>query len=107
MYTRNYFSDPSAMPSGYDGIALRENGDEPKEQESDVPVFKDIHKAPDKKNSGSFLEGILGNLHIGLPSLERFGYEEILIIAVAAFLFFSDSGDRECAILLILLLLIN
>ena len=94
------------MPQGYDGIALRENTGEENAGEIDVPVFKDSIKH-ETKNSGSFLEGILGNLHIGLPSLDRFGYEEILIIAVAAFLFFSDSGDRECAILLILLLLIN
>ena len=35
------------------------------------------------------------------------GTEEILIIATAAFLFFSKGGDRECALILLLLLFIN
>ena len=37
-------------------------------------------------------------------SLQNIGKEEILIIAAAAFLFFSKEGDRECAIMLLLLL---
>lgn len=37
---------------------------------------------------------------------KKFGTEEILIIATALFLFFSKSGDKECAIMLGLLLLV-
>lgn len=107
MYTRNYFNEPGALPSDYNGIALRENQSEPAPPIEDTPVHKEIRREESKKGSGGFLEGLFGNLHIGLPSLDKLGYEEILIIAVAAFLFFSDSGDKECAILLILLLLIN
>ena len=60
-----------------------------------------------KHNGGGFLENILGNLNIRLPSLDKIGFEEILIIAIAAFLFFSADGDRECALILLALLLIN
>ena len=40
-------------------------------------------------------------------SLPKIGTEEILIIAAAAYLFFSKDGDKECAIMLILLLFVN
>ena len=42
----------------------------------------------------------------GRFSLPKIGKEEILIIAMAAFLLFSKDGDKECAIMLILLLLV-
>ena len=49
-------------------------------------------------------------LFSGLSSLgltvPKFGAEDILIIATAAFLFFSKSGDKECAIMLLLLIFI-
>ena len=35
------------------------------------------------------------------------GTEEILIIATALFLFLSRDGDRECAVILLLLLIVN
>ena len=40
-------------------------------------------------------------------NLSKIGTEEILIIAAAIFLFLSKDGDNECAIMLLLLLLIN
>ena len=46
----------------------------------------------------------LGLGKLGLPKL---GTEEILIIGLALFLFLSRDGDKECAILLALLLLIH
>ena len=39
--------------------------------------------------------------------LPKLGTEEILIIGLALFLFLSRDGDKECAILLALLLLIH
>lgn len=49
-------------------------------------------------------EGVRNALH-----LENFkiGTEELLIIALAVFLFLSKEGDKECAIILFLLLFIN
>ena len=46
----------------------------------------------------------LGLGKLGLPKL---GTEEILIIGLALFLFLSRDGDKECAIVLALLLLIH
>jgi hypothetical protein len=63
---------------------------------------------PEKPKEGTgFLQNILGNINIRMPSLDKIGFEEILIIAIAAFLFFSADGDRECALILLALLLIN
>jgi hypothetical protein len=51
-----------------------------------------------------FPEGMRGALH-----LEKFklGTEELLLIALALFLFLSKDGDKECAIILFLLLFVN
>lgn len=106
MYTRNYFDGgESGMPRGYDGIALRG------ESNSDAEIVEAAAKAGNDiqadTKQGGLLSGVFGNLHIGLPSLDKIGYEEILIIGIAAFLFFSADGDRECALILLALLLIN
>ena len=53
---------------------------------------------------GSFLSDIGKNSKF---SLQKIGTEEILIIATAAFLFFAKEGDKECAIMLLLLLFLG
>jgi len=59
-------------------------------------IFRGGHKA-------SFLDN--------LPFIKNgkfdIGTEEILIVAVALFLLFSKSGDKECAIMLLLLLFVK
>ncbi len=101
MYTRNYFDgNDGAVPRGYDGIALC---DEPHQE----PPICHEHLPEKPKEGAGFLQGLLGNLNIRLPSLDKIGYEEILIIGIAAFLFFSADGDKECALILLALLLIN
>ena len=106
MYTRNYFDGgEGGMPRGYDGIALRgESNSDAEIVEAAAKAGNDIQADP---KQGGLLSGIFGNLHIGLPSLDKIGYEEILILGIAAFLFFSADGDRECALILLALLLIN
>jgi hypothetical protein len=106
MYTRNYFDGGEVdMPRGYDGIALRAEDSTELDETTPVAVTQTSSKT-DGKGAG-ILSGILGNLHLGIPSLDKIGYEEILIIGIAAFLFFSADGDRECALILLALLLIN
>ena len=46
-------------------------------------------------------------LGLGKLGLTKLGTEEILIIGLALFLFLSRDGDKECAIVLALLLLIH
>lgn len=107
MYTRNYFDGGEVgMPRGYDGIALRGEVSEP-EETAPLAIVNSEARPADEKTGGGILSGLLGNLHIGLPSLDKIGYEEILILGIAAFLFFSADGDRECALILLALLLIN
>ncbi len=68
-----------------------------------------VKASADTRRSGSILS-LFGGARTGLfnsfgPS--RIGSEEILIIAVAAFLFLSRDGDKECALMLLLLLIVN
>ncbi len=71
--------------------------------------------AKPKGNSGIFT-GLFKNfrhssIFNSIPFLKNgfadIGTEEILIVAVAIFLLFSKSGDKECAIMLFLLLFIK
>ena len=108
MYTRNYYDSDSNMPSGYDGVAIRMDERESPKNEEITEVFNERKDTVEKTGTvDGILSGLFGKLHLGLPSLEKIGYEEILIIGVAIFLLFSADGDKECALLLILLLLIN
>ncbi len=68
------------------------------------------------KGDGGILTGLFKNfrhtsIFNSLPFLKNgfadIGTEEILIVAVAIFLLFSKSGDRECAIMLFLLLFVK
>ncbi len=126
MYSRNYYADSQdglSLPENYDGTAFMNNAPPDVEEETAQPVFNEAHSAsaferpggpkakPHHHNekpsllSGIFgHDGLFGNLGLSMPN---FGTEEILIIATAAFLFFSKSGDKECALLLLLLLFIN
>ena len=132
MYTRSYYPEEERLtvPEKYDGTALRENvvreqvstpvrehteemrelrapWDIPKEEDT-VPVA-----AEEKKSiaSGLFerlpLGRLLGTKDIFKSSLSKIGTEEILLVGVALFLLFSKNGDKECAIMLLLLLFVN
>ena len=108
MYTRNYYDNEANMPNGYDGVAIRIDERESSRNEEAADVFNERKVTTEKSGTiDGILSGLFGKLHLGLPSLEKIGYEEILIIGVAIFLLFSADGDKECALLLILLLLIN
>jgi hypothetical protein len=108
MYTRNYFEGgEGGMPRGYDGIALRGDNTAEIEETSPAAIIEDNVKVSSTKPSGGILGGLFNSLHLSLPSLDRIGYEELLIIGIAAFLFFSADGDKECALILLALLLIN
>ena len=131
MYTRTY-NDAGhgiVIPESYGGTLLRENdsfvekdeiprseaGDSPGKNpwEEENKADKDMHKSEETVDTFSFLSKLpFGNLlsKLGLNSnfgLHKLGKEEILIIATAAFLFFSKDGDKECAIMLLLLLFLG
>ncbi len=135
MYTRSYTEENSGIliPESYGGTALRDSGfsesedveekmseyQEPIQRESTPPRedSDSVHTSGVPKSEG---DSVLGSLFSKLPignifgnifgngkfSLQNIGIEEILILATAAFLFFSKEGDKECAIMLMLLLFI-
>ena len=124
MYSRSYTAEKlSNLPSGYDGCAFGEEsrpqcnsscilGESKSEREDGCDSQDSIEAFGRQDRGGGFLSGIFDSLlgkGGGISSLRfpKIGVEEILIIATALFLLFSKDGDTECAILLLLLLLIN
>lgn len=122
MYTRTYNDDRRAIliPDSYGGTALSEGigaeshedkGKNPWEGEtakaSAEPTEtddKETFSAVQKPQMPSFLTNIFKNSSF---SLQKIGTEEILILATAVFLLFSKEGDKECAIMLLLLLFLT
>ncbi len=115
MYTGNYYpkEDGMKLPKDYGGSAFGESVSEVAEPEQDTDSGKAV-----ETGGGGLFESISSRLSLeklvpeGLRSalhLDKFkiGTEELLIIALALFLFLSKDGDKECAIILFLLLFIN
>ena len=116
MYSRNYYPDSPDrinLPENYDGNAFsqEENSNFTEEaveastyeKEGDgESILAGVGKMP--LFSGLFGKGGLIGGNLALPKI---GTEEIRILATAAFLFFSKNGDRECALILLLLLFIS
>ena len=126
MYTRSYFTEDKKIdiPENYDGNAFRENGDPFKENVTeDAFSREDRSEENQKATEASAIPSFFGRLPISkllsglggfsfkegsiLGVCQNFGAEEILIGAVALYLFFSKDGDRECAIMLLILLFIR
>ena len=119
MYTRSYFKDDTDSPQppeNYSGVALSEDeeaesvdtGANPWEKVEEVPVMKNESRSPfsDLLFSGK-LSGIFKRRGGGTGGLlGGIGTEEILIIAMALFLLLSKDGDKECAIMLLILLIL-
>lgn len=104
MYTRSYPEDDiRSVPDGYVGNAFREEIERTEEKED---------RKEESVSAGSFLEKLLptslGNIFSGnLLKNFHLGWEELLILGVAALLFFSRDGDKECALMLLLLIFIT
>ena len=135
MYTRAYYPEEQkiTVPENYDGTALREcsgttESAEPSEVDTPLRASWDIPKEIEvkedesdtvrsrPKESDGFFSGLrkkfpISNIFSGLDIFRdgslKLGSEEILLIGVALFLFFTKGGDKECAIMLLLLLLIK
>lgn len=121
MYTRKYTDDERelSIPSGYDGIALRQESDsaptdcamqdtEDTRQCASEPAEHDERDRDDSILAGiPFLGKFKDNFIFGKGAKFDIGFEEILIAALALYLFFSKDGDKECAIMLAILLFIT
>ena len=124
MYTRTYNDDKRGIliPDSYGGTALtdggfgegndiEDKGKNPWEEEGESASAepREEKNVPTSQKSSRwqfppFLGNIFKNSNL---SLQKIGTEEILLIATAAFLFFSKEGDKECAIMLLLLLFLG
>ena len=129
MYTRSFYPEGRedlTIPKNYDGTALshpntetastyREND----EKAAHENFFKEDFDEPcanifssEKNDSGGFLSGLFSKLQIknlggifkGGEKELKIGTEELIIIGISLFLLFSKSGDKECGVLLLLLL---
>ena len=111
MYSRSFYGESeekTLLPENYDGTAFQSA--HPEELEAHETVAQET--ANDPSEVGLFKGGslpILSGLFGGLPNIKmpRIGTEEIIILTVAALLFFNKDGDKECAILLLVLLFIG
>ena len=124
MYTRSYTEEKSGIliPESYGGIAFSdkprheqapsdehaknpwEKSDECSVKEEEKEESVETSSPLSKIKAPAFLSNILNFNNF---SLQKIGKEEILILAAAAFLFFSKEGDRELAIMLLLLLFLG
>lgn len=113
MYTANYYpkEDGMKVPENYSGNAFAQSVGETDTEPKDAPEAQEamggglFSSLTSRLPLGKIIpEGLHSALH-----LDKFkiGTEEILIIALALFLFLSKEGDKECAIILFLLLFIN
>ena len=125
MYTRSYANetDEIIIPDKYGGTSFtqpqyEEHVEKHRASTKNPWEDEDIHTkeneeseestqtsaTPTKGHITTFLSGFFKNGNFGL---QKIGTEEILIIAAAAFLLFSKEGDKECAIMLLLLLFLG
>ena len=107
MYTRTYYQNEGelSLPKNYDGTAFAEERSEIAENSEPASAGAEIIK-------NSFLKKIpLGSVLSSFNFLGdgefKLGSEEIIIIGLALFLLFNKEADKECGIMLLLLLLIK
>ena len=116
MYSRSYeASEGVKIPTNYDGTAFTPPGD------TEPPAEGGRAEEAGAFSHGGGQGGLFSSLFdkfpiasflpkLGFPELSRLKMpeihgEEILIICVALFLLFSKNGDKECAVMLLILLL--
>jgi hypothetical protein len=113
LYSRSFYPPEgavTALPESYDGTRFSENTtpEAPKAAVEEATEVSAMPTAGEAKQASSLFPNLFGGgVIFGAGGfLSDIGIEEILIIAVAAFLFLSNDGDIECAIMLVLLLFI-
>lgn len=128
MYTRTYDRNPGEIiiPERYGGTSFSQSSTDDKSAcDAEECVAKnpweneeDIHTSvaqtdEEAVETSSFKEklssiGIVSKIfNNDLFSLQKIGKEEILIISTAIFLLLSKEGDKECAVMLLLLLFMS
>ena len=116
MYSRSFYpeSGESSIPENYVGTAFSEVASTESHEESAPKEESSTPTAALAKSEGilssfaniPFLSSLFKG-DGGLFKMPKIGSEEILIIAIAALLFFSKDGDKECALILLFLLFVS
>ena len=116
MYSRARESNLHSLPNDYCGTAFFEKSDAPCDEQIEQRRCEgatgEIFRQSDKHGESGLRIPFLSDI----PILSRirdlglcaptFGSEDILILVTAAMLFFSKSGDRTCALMLLLLIFV-
>ncbi len=106
---RSYQADEEriSLPSGYDGTAFEKEINEKTEA-----VEAKESAAPEEKTEETglfgripFLKGLGVGERLKLPF--DLGAEDLVLLGLAILLFFTKDGDRECALMIALLLFIR
>ena len=127
MYSREIYRDRSdeviSIPQNYSGSTFQKEESPPKDNGVQENAAEQRGNAADTEQAsaepkgagmlgglGRLLEGgrvFKGGFLNGLSdTVKHIGTEEILLIALALFLFLSKDGDKECALMLVLLVFI-
>ena len=114
MYSRSFYGESEATarpPENYSGTAFTEEKGEDVQKEK---VDQASAVLSEKKGGifSSLLSGFSPRIFesggaLGSLKIPKIGTEELLILAAAAYLFFSKDGDKECAIILFLLIFVT
>ena len=118
MYSRSFYPETGEhiLPENYVGTAFSESeAAESVAEVANLPSEKESAPALSLSADGGILSSItklpfLTGFFNGdgkLFKVPKIGSEEILIIAIAARMFFSKGGDKECALILLDLLFIG
>ena len=107
MYTRDFTDSDTEIkiPPSYCGSTFQ--CEESLHKECAEEAFSENHGAGSLGGISKLIPSSLLNLKSFSVFKNGFGTEEILILALAAFLLFSKDGDKECAIILLLVLFLN
>lgn len=107
MYTRTYYPSEGdvSLPKNYDGTAFTEEQREATQDAAEASAGGEILKGSILKKMP--LGGILSSFSFLGDGEFKLGSEEIIIIGLALFLLFTKEADKECGIMLLLLLLIK
>ena len=120
MYLGSYKKDDDIrIPKNYNGTYFYEGTDNKNGSITDESTQKsDVYSETifeDTGTSNSIQESNIGNENVFerifgkdiRPCIPKFDAEDLLLLGLAAFLFLSKSGDKECAIILALLIFIT
>lgn len=116
MYTRSFYTDEGDkmnIPDNYSGTAFSEEQISPSQAEDIGYTSEKTEPTASVQKRDDGLFGIFNNLPFkkifdgGIFTKNfKIGTEELIILGIAALLFFGKDGDKECALWLLILLFI-